>query len=97
MGEAEEISSQIKEANKYKGDIITTGTYKANSLGIENEALYNIVSGTIDAAILIYTDPAIAISKSRVALKQARKLQAEIKDALKEVTKEKQLILQKRY
>ena len=89
MGEAEEISSQIKEANKYKGDIITTGTYKANSLGIENETLYNIVSGTIDAAILIYTDPAIAISKSRVALKQARKLQAEIKDALKAGDKRK--------
>ena len=81
MGEAEEISSQIKESNTYKGNIMTTGTRTANSLGIESETIFNVVSGTIDAAILIYTDPAAALGKSRKALKEARKLQAKIADA----------------
>ena len=83
-GEAEEITSEIKEANKYNDRSITYGRYVENQLGIEGDEGFNIVSGTIDAAVLILTDPAALIGKSAKALKQARNIQGKIKEAIKE-------------
>jgi|DEB0MinimDraft_10_1074344.scaffolds.fasta_scaffold03606_3 hypothetical protein len=95
-GEAEEITSEIKEANKYNDRSITTGRYIENQLGIQGDEGFNIVSGTIDAAILILTDPAALIGKTAKAIKaaktgipsqnikQARRIQERIKDAVKE-------------
>jgi hypothetical protein len=95
-GEAEEITSEIKEANKYNDRSITTGRYIENQLGIQGDEGFNIVSGTIDAAILILTDPAGVLGKTAKAIKaaktgipaqnikQARRIQERIKDAIKE-------------
>lgn len=82
-GEAEEITSEIKEANKYNDRSITTGRYIENQLGIQGDEGFNIVSGTIDAAILILTDPAALIGKSAKAIKAARNIQGQIKEAVK--------------
>ena len=82
-GEAEEISSEIKEANKYNNRSITYGRYIENQLGIQGDEGFNLVSGTIDAAILILTDPAALLGKSAKALKKARTIQSQIKDAVK--------------
>jgi len=83
-GESEKISSELKEANLYKNRNITFGRYITNQLGVESPTIDKLISGTIDAGILIFTDPAAAIGKSGKALKGARSLQRKINEAVKE-------------
>ena len=78
-GKGIDEAEKIKESIKYNDRSITAGRYIENSLGIEGDEDFNIVSGTIDAALLFFTDPAIFAGKSRAAMRGLKSIKAEIK------------------
>ena len=62
-GPAEDEANRLKEANLYGGRTITAGRYISDAvLGIENERADFWVSGLIDAAALIFLDPATYVT-----------------------------------
>ena len=83
-GIAREQSIKLKEANLYNDRNITQGRYVSDAvLGIQNERIDFWVSGILDAAILMVTDPANLLGKTNKALQTANKTLDKIKKAQK--------------
>ncbi len=88
-GPAEDEANRLKEANLYGGRTITAGRYISDAvLGIENERADFWVSGLIDAAALIFPDPATYVTFGGAKGAQAGK---KLKTANKTLSKLKEL------
>ena len=88
-GPAEDEANRLKEANLYGGRTITAGRYISDAvLGIENERADFWVSGLIDAAALIFLDPATYVTFGGAKGVQAGK---KLKTANKTLSKLKEL------